>query len=94
MKLTTKEDCTENSSNMFEMKFEESLIFAQFFNVMDDSCYGASGTHVFYTQARKQFMTIQLHLPSLNFKVHLVQLELGYQSYIKLFIKYMLAISN
>ena len=59
MKLTSKEDCTRNSSNMFEMKFEESLIFAQFFNVMNDSCFGATGAHVFYAQAGKQFMKIQ-----------------------------------
>ena len=59
MQLASKEDCAKNSSNMFEMKFEESLIFAQFFNVMNDSCFRATGTHVFYAHAGKQFMKIQ-----------------------------------
>ena len=42
MKRTSKEDCAKTSSAMFEMMFEESLIFAQFFNVMNDSCFGAT----------------------------------------------------
>ena len=59
MKLNSKEDCAKTTSAMFEMMFEESLIFAQFFNVMNDSCLGATGVHVFYPHAGKQFMKIQ-----------------------------------
>ena len=59
MKLTSKEDCAKTTSAMFEMMFEESLSFTQFFNVMNDSCFGATGTHVFYAHPGKQFMKIQ-----------------------------------
>ena len=59
MKRTSKEDCAKTSSAMFEMMFEESLIFAQFFSVMDDICFGAREAHIFYGYAGKRFIKIQ-----------------------------------